>query len=133
LDWSSQMVIALLRSGEPVQLHTRGRSMWPLIPSHSRVEVQPCAATELRAGEVAAFERCGKVIVHRVRKLSSGGVYFAGDSLRRGDGCIPHEQVLGRVRLLKRRPLNLRLPRRSDARKLWWLLTRRLGFRGRGG
>ena len=120
------MVIARLRSGERVQLHTRGRSMWPALPSRSRVQVEPCAAAELRAGEVAAFERGGKVIVHRVQQVSAAGVYFAGDSLKFGDGCIAFAQVLGRVRVLERRPLRWRLPQRSDARRLWWLVKRRL-------
>jgi hypothetical protein len=120
------MVIARLRSGERVQLHTRGRSMWPAIPSHSLVEVEPCAAAELDPGAVAAFERGGKVIVHRVQRVSATGVHFAGDSLKFGDGCIPFAQVLGRVQVLERRPLRWRLPQRSDARRLWWLIKRRL-------
>lgn len=126
MNWSSQMVIALLRSGETVQLHTRGRSMWPAITSRSRIEVCPCPASELAVGDVGAFERGGQVIVHRVAQLSAAGIHFAGDSLRHDDGCIPHQQVLGRVRLLERRSLTLRLPARTDLRRLWRVLRRRL-------
>ena len=122
------MVLALLRSGARVQLSTRGRSMWPAIPSRSQVEVEPCAAAELRAGEVAAFERGGRIIVHRVQQVAKSGVYFAGDSSWSGDGCVPIERVLGRVHMIERRSLRWRLPQRNDAHRLWWLVKRRLGF-----
>jgi len=61
-----------------------------------------------------------------VARLSESGIYFAGDSLQRDDGCIPHSRVLGRVRLLKRRPLTLRLPLCSDLQRLWRVVERRL-------
>jgi hypothetical protein len=122
------MVVELLRSGEAVQLSTRGRSMWPLIPSHSRVEVQPCSASELAVGEIAAFESRGRVIVHRVHHVGPRGVFFAGDSQAGEDGSIPRERVLGRVRILRRRSLRWRLPTRDDATRLKRTLRRTLTY-----
>jgi hypothetical protein len=120
------MIIELIRSGESVRFRARGSSMWPAIPSGSQIEVQPCAASELEVGQIAAFERQGRVVVHRVESISAEGVRFAGDSLERGDGMIASARVLGRARVLERRGIHWRLPRRSELRWLLRVLRRRL-------
>jgi hypothetical protein len=115
-DWPVRMIIELLSSEEAVQIRSRGRSMWPVIPSGSLLELTPCRASELRSGHIAAFESNGRVVVHRVKRVTEHGVHFAGDTARQGDGCIAFAQVLGRARVLERRRLHLRLPRRSELR-----------------
>jgi hypothetical protein len=130
-DYPARMIIELLRSGESVRFRARGSSMWPSIPSGSQIEVQPCAVAELEVGQIAAFERAGRVVVHRVESISAEGVRFAGDSLERGDGVIASERVLGRARVLERRGIHWRLPRPNEVRWLWRVLRRRLwGARG---
>jgi len=126
MDYPARMIIELIRSGESVRFRARGRSMWPAIPSGSQIEVQPCAAAELEVGQIAAFEREGQVVVHRVESVSTEGVRFAGDTLERGDGVIASERVLGRARVLARRGLHWRLPRPSELRWLWRVLRRRI-------
>ena len=126
MPWPARMIIELIRSGQSVQFRARGRSMWPAIPSGSRIEVQPCAASELEVGQLAAFERQGQVVVHRVESISAEGVRFAGDSRERGDGVVAREQVLGRARVLERRGLHWRLPRMREVRWLLRALRRRL-------
>lgn len=101
--------------------------MWPAIPSRSRVEVTPCPPSELRAGQIAAFERGGQVVVHRVRAVSDEGVFFAGDSRAHDDGCVAFGQVLGHARVIARRRLRLRLPGRWHVVALWRSLWRLLG------
>jgi len=118
------MILELLRSGQNVCFRARGRSMWPAIPSGSRIEVRPCAASDLRVGQIAAFERHQRVVVHRVQQIGAQGVHFAGDSLQREDGCIDFDRILGRARVLERRALNWRLPRRTEMPGLWRGLRR---------
>jgi hypothetical protein len=125
-DLSARMIVELLRSGETVQFRARGLSMWPAITSKSRILVQPCPPSELRVGQIAAFERNGRVVVHRVERVSHAGVHFAGDTLERGDGYIANENVLGRATILERRPLIWQLPRWAHARLIWNVLRRRL-------
>ncbi len=120
------MIVELLRSGETVQFNARGLSMWPAITSKSRILVQPCLPAELRVGQIAAFERDGRIVVHRVERVSHAGVHFSGDTLERGDGCIANENVLGRATILARRPLVWQLPQWAHARLIWRLLRRRL-------
>lgn len=116
LSW---VALALLRSGETVRFQTLGHSMWPTIPSRSDVEVAPCSVSGLAVGDIAAFERSGQVVIHRVRVVSADGVHFSGDASRREDGCIPAERVLGRARVLRRRPLHLRWPSPRHLRLLF--------------
>ncbi|MFH0903225.1 MAG: hypothetical protein V2A73_21560 [Pseudomonadota bacterium] len=74
------------------------------------VEVIPCAPHELRPGDVAAFERNGLLVLHRVIRSSGSAVRLCGDSNLCSDGEIPWSRVLGRGRVIHRRPLELRLP-----------------------
>jgi hypothetical protein len=118
------VIVELLRSGRSVQFRARGSSMWPSIPSGSRVEVTPCAAAELEIGELAAFERRGEVVVHRVQGKSPEGVFFAGDSRETSDGCVSQTDVLGRARVVTRRRLRPRIPSVWHIRALWRALLR---------
>jgi hypothetical protein len=120
------MIIELARSGESVRFRARGQSMWPAIPGRSLVELTPCAGKELDVGQIAAFERGGCVVVHRVEGVSEHGVHFAGDSRSEEDGCVSFEQVLGRVHVVERRGLHWNWPRRLHLRWLWRSLERHL-------
>jgi hypothetical protein len=120
----ARVIIELIRSGQSVEFRARGGSMWPAIPSGSRVEVTPCSPDELEVGELGAFERGGEVVVHRVQGSSPEGVFFAGDSRDAGDGCVAPARVLGRARVIARRRLRLRLPGLWHLRSLWRALLR---------
>jgi len=75
------MIIELLRSGQSARFIARGGSMWPSVPARSQIEVEPCPAAQLRVGQLAAFERGGQVIVHRVTRVAPEGLHFQGDNL----------------------------------------------------
>jgi hypothetical protein len=126
-DLPARVIIELLRSGETVRFRALGASMWPAIPSGSLLELESCDAAELRVGQVAAFERRGRVVVHRVRGITPLGVRFAGDNLSGDDGCIAFEHVLGRARVLERRAIRWRLPQVRELRWLWRRVVRQIG------
>jgi hypothetical protein len=125
-DRTARVIIELLRSGQAVRFRARGHSMWPSITSSSEIEVRPLEAAELRVGQIAAFERQGRVVVHRVRAVAAGHIDFAGDALTRGDGLIEHARVLGQAHVLRRRPLRWQLPRLGHVRLFWRALRRQL-------
>lgn len=118
-------MIELLRSGQSVRFIARGASMWPSIPPGSRLEVRPCTVTELKVGELAAFERQSQLVVHRITALTLGGVQLQGDNSDRSDGELPPDQVLGRATVLERRRLHLRWPRPGELRRAARALLRR--------
>jgi hypothetical protein len=127
-DRTTRLIIELLRSGQTVRFRARGCSMWPSITSRSEIEVRPHEAAGLRVGQIAAFERQGRVVVHRVQAVAAEHLELAGDALARGDGRIERARVLGQAHVLRRRPLRLQLPRLAHARLLWRALRRRFAL-----
>lgn len=125
-DRATRLLVELLRSGEIVRFRALGCSMWPAIPPRSLLEVRPSEGGALVAGQLAAFERDGRVVVHRVSAVAAEHLELAADALQRGDGKIPRARVLGRAHVLLRRPLELRLPRLEHVRMLFRSLARRL-------
>lgn len=121
----TRLLLDLLRAGETVRFRALGCSMWPAIPSHSLLEVRPSESGALAAGQLAAFERDGRVVVHRVTAVAREHVELWGDALERGDGKIPRARVLGRAHVLSRRPLRLRLPELRHLRIALGVLARR--------
>jgi hypothetical protein len=116
----------MLRSGQRVRFIARGGSMWPSIPSRSRLEVEPCGAAQLQVGQIGAFEHAGRLIVHRVTQVTADGVCFQGDNLDHSDGIIAPGQVLGRARVLERRRWRLRWPLPGELARACRALLRRL-------
>lgn len=122
-------MLELLRSGQSVRFIARGSSMWPSIPAGSRLEVQPCPAMDLKQGELAAFTRHGQLVVHRVTRVTAGGVWLQGDNREISDGHVPAEQVLGRANVLERRRMHLRWPRPGELLRAGRSLLRRFAPR----
>lgn len=110
---AARVVIASLRAGERVRWTVRGASMWPAIPDGSEVEVTPCTADALRAGEIGAYARGDTVVVHRLVGRRGGALRFRGDSLHREDAPVPPEDLLGRASVTRRAPLRWSRPRRA--------------------
>lgn len=103
------MVIELLREGQIVRFIARGGSMWPAVRDGARVEVSPCAASELRSGELGVYEGEVGPVVHRVVKVSAGVVVFRGDA-RAVDEVVPEGRVLGRAKVIASPPWRLGVP-----------------------
>jgi len=124
-DRATRLLVELLRAGETVRFRALGCSMWPAIPSRSLLEVRPSESEALAVGQLAAFERDGRVVVHRVTAIGLQHVELAGDALASGDGKIPRARVLGRAHVLSRRRLRLRWPELEHVRLLLGALVRR--------
>jgi hypothetical protein len=127
-DAPARVIIESLRAGDAIRFRARGASMWPAVRGGALVEVTPCAAADLRAGELGAFERDGAVVVHRVAAHTATSIRFTGDAVSGSDGDIEHARILGRARVLEQRRLRLRIPSRHHLRTLARALRRRLGW-----
>lgn len=115
---AERVIIDQLRGGSPVRWTVRGSSMWPSIRDGATVSVSPGGARSMRAGEIVAFARGARVLVHRVVAAEAGGLRCRGDALSREDGVVPWADVLGRATVLEQRPLSLRWPRTRELRAL---------------
>ncbi len=106
---ATAVVAARLRAGRSTCLRVSGRSMCPFLAPGQDVLLEPCAAEALRPGELVAFKRAGRVILHRVLSLQpgTGQVIEKGDNVRQ-TSVVEKNEILGRATaLLGRRPVEL--------------------------
>jgi len=82
--------------------------MEPLLVAGQMVSIEPCRPEDLRMGDLVAFERDARVILHRVLRRSRG----TGEVTEKGDNAalptrVAPSRVLGRatMRLDPPRPL----------------------------
>lgn len=94
--WQEQELIRTLPAA--------GRSMYPLIKQGDNLQIKFCHPEKLRTGDIIAFRRNDKIIVHRIIKKLPDGYLEKGDLQLRGVRITP-DQIIGRALLLNR-PLN---------------------------
>ncbi len=106
---ATAVVVARLRAGRSTSLRVSGRSMYPFLAPGQDVLLEPCATEALRPGELVAFERAGRVILHRVLSVhpGTGQVIEKGDNVRQAS-LVEKNEILGRATaLVGRRPVEL--------------------------
>src|ERR1051325_8211071 len=92
----------LLREGLSVRFRVGGRSMYPTIRNGELITVEPCAASEIRCGDIVFYRLRDGVLAHRVIRIeseASGAWRFTtrGDSYRSSDAPVKAGDILGRV------------------------------------
>ena len=106
---ATAVVAARLRAGHSTSLRVSGRSMYPFLAPGQEVLLEPCASVAFRPGELIAFARAGRVILHRVLSVhpDTSQVIEKGDNVRQASVVEKHE-ILGRAAaVLGRRPVDL--------------------------
>lgn len=92
-----QLISGLLRDGYSVRFVATGDSMYPSIRSGDMLEVEPAAASDLRAGDVVLTRAPRGLTAHRIIKIDSACVVTRGDNALRSDGPLPISAIVGRV------------------------------------
>jgi hypothetical protein len=92
----------IIERGELVRFTPVGGSMYPFIRSKEAIHIAPLNSITLRYADIILFcDREKRLQVHRIvkRRKARGRITFVakGDSLRRSDGNIEEEAVIGRV------------------------------------
>src|SRR4051812_41371438 len=86
---------------EPLWIEAHGTSMGRTIPTGSSVLVTRSSTP--RRGEVWAYcDASGAVVVHRYRCRTHAGHVLQGDTRTHGDAPVGDEQLIGRVRAVRR-------------------------------
>ena len=127
---------ALHRSGRQ-QFVAGGLSMLPAIWPGDRLTIESTEASDLRAGEIVAWQRGDAIVVHRVVEVvwagSGAHVMTRGDAMPATDDPVPASAILGRVIGVRRGALDLPAsgstsrPWRVSAALLgWWFAARQL-------
>ena len=120
------LIQAALAGGSAISFNAPGRSMAPFIRSEDKIFVAPVAKALIRTGDALAFVHpdTGRVLVHRVIRISDGQYFLKGDNVKsEGDGWISFEDVLGRVVRIQRDEKEIHLGLGVE-RKLIALLSR---------
>ncbi len=104
---SSALRRELLRAGMEALVESRGSMsvsgacMVPDIPAGAVVRLEPCAAGELRPGDVVLLERDGTFFLHRYLARKGSGarrrLIVKSDRGRRADAPWPPASVVGRL------------------------------------
>ena len=92
------LAVTRLRAGRSTVLRVSGRSMYPFLVPGQRVLLEPTGACSLRRGDLVAFERGGRVVLHRVLGVNeaTGRVTEKGDNVRQAN-ILEACQVIGRA------------------------------------
>jgi signal peptidase I len=138
-----ETVVAVLRSGNSVELSAEGYSMFPTFLPGDRIIVRPLAWGELPvAGSVVVYKDNGGLILHRLLKIieSDTGqlIYITrGDSMSEPDSPCQFHQFLGVAVSYKRSERGLPVKPFTPAswryiinRRLLWLnsISKRIFF-----
>lgn len=90
-----------LAKGRLVQLTARGWSMFPTLWRGAQLKIESTPFDHLAIGNLIAFERAGKAVMHRVVKIeqkeSGRRVQTQGDSNLKPDEWIDENLFLGKV------------------------------------
>jgi signal peptidase I len=92
------LMTAVLDKSAPFRFQAAGFSMTPFIRSGDVITIAPTSAP-IRFGDVVAFENLssGKLVVHRVVRVSSDSYIIKGDNSPESDEVVPVSRILGRV------------------------------------
>lgn len=97
IEW----VRAELLNARTIQLTARGWSMFPTLWRGAQLKIESTPFDHLAIGNLIAFERAGKAVMHRVVKIeqneSGRRVQTQGDSNLKPDEWIDENLFLGKV------------------------------------
>jgi signal peptidase I len=101
----------ILNSGSSLRVKVTGRSMSPLLKGGEILTIKKVPHLSLRKGDLVFFkDNLGHPVIHRCikKRTSKDDIIFQtkGDALLRPDKPIHHNQVLGKVFMMERAPLN---------------------------
>ena len=87
----------LLRDGQSIQMTVNGYSMYPMLtPNRDMVILSPLPARPLRRGDVVLYRRENSILVlHRVHRAASEGLYMVGDNQTKIEGPLAYSQARG--------------------------------------
>ena len=93
----------ILKAGTPVCFKPQGSSMHPtIVEGRDSVVVEPIGEHMLKRGDVALFRRAkdaprypGMLVLHRVHRVKTDGIYMVGDNEKMVEGPLDPSQFIG--------------------------------------
>jgi signal peptidase I len=94
----------LFQEGYPCKIQVEGRSMLPLIKAGDKVILRSCKNKAPRKFDIVAYEREGKIFLHRIIKVFENGTCICkGDNLLRSDKKVQKNELIGLVEIIERK------------------------------
>ncbi len=97
MEKSKQLLVALLESGNTVDLKATGLSMFPLLHPSDILRVRPVKVSQLERGDIIVYKNEYKIISHRYIKTEEGKIICKGDGLKYYDTPVLPDNLLGVV------------------------------------
>ena len=90
-------ILNLLEAGKTIQIKPQGYSMYPMfIPGRDSAIIKAVGETKLKRGDVVLYKRdYGILVLHRIWKIDSQGIYMNGDNQQEIEGPLRLDQVKG--------------------------------------
>ena len=121
-----QDIEKLLLQGRAVRIYPQGYSMYPMFVSgRDEAVIRPLGGKRLKRGDVVLYRREGSILVlHRIWKVSSDGIYLVGDNQTEIEGPLPRQQMRGVLTSFVRNgtEISVRHPVYLFYSRLWLLL-----------
>ncbi len=101
MESNRQDIEQLLAQGNNIQIKPQGYSMYPvLVPGRDEAVIEPIADAKLKRGDVVLYRRVaedsGRILVlHRIWKVKSEGIYLVGDNQKEIEGPLMRSQMKG--------------------------------------
>lgn len=101
MESNRQDIEQLLAQGNSIQIKPQGYSMYPvLVPGRDEAVIEPIADAKLKRGDVVLYRRVaedsGRILVlHRIWKVKSEGIYLVGDNQKEIEGPLMRSQMKG--------------------------------------
>lgn len=89
----------LLANGYSIRIHPQGFSMYPLfIPGRDEAVIEPVNIQTLRRNDVVLYRRdSGILVLHRICKITSEGIWLVGDNQTEIEGPLRTDQIKGHL------------------------------------
>jgi signal peptidase I len=93
----AQLITQVLGKFGSTRIRVYGSSMLPSIRPGDEIELQSAAFHEINIGKIVAFQRDGRLFVHRVTQRDSQKIIVRGDTLPCADAPVSESEFLGVV------------------------------------
>ena len=97
-----QDIEQLLQEGRNLNIKPQGYSMYPvLVPGRDEAIIEPINGRKLKRGDVVLYRRDknvangGILVLHRIWKVSTEGIYLVGDNQKEIEGPLRPDQMRG--------------------------------------
>jgi hypothetical protein len=105
-----EMVQTALLNGQEITITANGWSMFPCLRPSDVVKIHPTPFSELKFGDIIAFQRKHQLIVHRYVAHNT----TQGDSCLRADEPITEKNYIGKISAFQRDKLPMKTIDRLD-------------------